>query len=446
MTDLGEALGRDGCASVTMGFGLPSRSLVERLATEAKSLAPWLSETRRAFHRQPELGWREIETTRRIAKELANCGYGVVAGRDLLRDSIRLGISKSARPGDGDTGCLAVFDGGRPGPTVCLRVDIDALPIEEAVSDHRAAAEGWASTEKGVMHACGHDGHIAIGLGVARVLRPFLKAATGKFLLLFQPAEEGGRGARAIVDAGWMADVDLLIAVHIGLGVPSGTIAIGVDGFLATRKFWVELSGRPAHAGKAPETGRNALIAACQTVLGLHSLAQSGQAGVRVNVGILTAGISLNIVPDRAIFEFEIRAAETSVLNELDERCRRLIAATATAHDVGSRIEIRGEASNWRNPEDVVAWATEVNRLSGAFAKSIDGHLFGASEDATLLANAVKARGGTAGIFVLGADLADGHHTPHFDFDERVLQAGTFFLTALIGSALACGNGRKAHP
>jgi aminobenzoyl-glutamate utilization protein A len=114
-----------------------------------------------------------------------------------------------------------------------------------------------------------------------------------------------------------------------------------------------------------------------------------------------------------------------------------MIAATAAAHEVESRIELRGEASNWRNPDDVVAWAAEVNRVSGAFARSIDDHMFGASEDATLLANAVTARGGAAGIFVLGADLADGHHTPHFDFDEGVLSAGALFMAALIGAALS---------
>lgn len=418
-------------------FALPSRSLVERLAAETASLTPRLSETRRAFHRRPELGWREIETTRHIAGELADCGYEVIAGRDMLRNAARLGMSASPIAGEGDTGCIAVFDCGRPGPTICLRVDIDALPIREAQANHRPAAEGWAFGEDGVMHACGHDGHIAIGLGVARVLRPLLGGGSGKFQLLFQPAEEGGRGARAVVEAGWMADVDLLLALHIGLGVPSGTVAVGVDGFLATRKFSVGFLGRPAHAGKAPEAGRNALIAACQTVLGLHSLAQSGQAGIRVNVGTLSAGTSLNIVPERATFEFEIRAAETPALAELDERCRRMIAATATAHEMECRIELRGEASSWRNPDDIATWAADVNRLSGAFAKSLDSHLFGASEDATLLANAVSARGGRAAIFVLGADLADGHHTPHFDFDERVLPAGTLFLSALIGAALS---------
>jgi len=278
-------------------------ALSDRLRAECDILRPWLVDTRRQYHQHPELGWREFETTRHIVASLQNDGYAVVAGRDMLGDVARLGLSGNLVSGEGDTGCIATLDSGRPGPVVCLRVDIDALPIREAKSDHRPAAEGFVSVNEAAMHACGHDGHIAIGLGVAKLVRPYLGEARGKLRILFQPAEEGGRGARAVVDAGWMADVDLLIAIHVGLGVPTGTVALGVDGFLATRKFAVTLTGSAAHAGKSPQDGRNALLAACQTALGLHSLAQSSAPDVRVNVGVMHAGRSLNIVPDEAVLE-----------------------------------------------------------------------------------------------------------------------------------------------
>jgi aminobenzoyl-glutamate utilization protein A len=386
------------------------------------------------------LGWREIETTRRIAAELTSLGYEVVVGGEMLRGAPRLGMSSRPVSGEGDTGCVAVFDSGRPGPTVCLRVDIDALPIQEASADHRPASEGWASTAPSVMHACGHDGHITIGLGVARTLQPLLGDAAGKILILFQPAEEGGRGARAVVEAGWMADVDLLLAIHIGLGVPSGSLALDVDGFLATRKFVVQFSGRAAHAGKSPEQGRNALLAACQAALGLHNLAQSSEPGIRVNVGTLHAGKTLNVVPDEAVLEFEIRAAEMPALQMLDMRCRRMIEASAAAYEVTTSMDLRGEASDWRNPSKIVDWAKSANSEMGAFPKVLDTHSFGASEDATLLASAVAARGGSAGIFVLGSDIADGHHTPNFDFDETVLERGTLLLSGLIAAALSIGR------
>src|SRR5690606_23736524 len=101
-------------------------------------------------------------TTRRIVAELEALGYTVVTGRDMLGNVARLGLSRDRVDGEGDTGCIASFDSGQPGPTVCLRVDIDALPISEAKSDHRPAAEGFASVDDTAMHACGHDGHIAI--------------------------------------------------------------------------------------------------------------------------------------------------------------------------------------------------------------------------------------------------------------------------------------------
>jgi aminobenzoyl-glutamate utilization protein A len=426
-------------------FAQPGPALVDRLKRDVHALSPWLVRTRREFHAHPELGWCETETTRRIASELTALGYKVVVGGEMLRGASRLGMSTRPIPGEGDTGCMAVFDSGRAGPTVCLRVDIDALPINEARSGHRPASEGFASAMPSVMHACGHDGHIAIGLGVARILLPLLGDAAGKLLILFQPAEEGGRGARAVVEAGWMADVDLFVAIHIGLGVPSGSLALDVGGFLATRKFTVRFSGLAAHAGKSPEQGRNALLAACQAALGLHSLAQSGEPGVRVNVGTLHAGKTLNVVPDEAVLEFEIRAAEMPALELLDMRCRRMIEASAGAYEVTTGIELRGEASDWRNPPTIVDWAKSANSKLGAFANVLDAHSFGASEDATLLASAVADRGGIAGIFVLGADIADGHHTPHFDFDETVLAGGTFLLSGLIAAALSTGKQASAQ-
>lgn len=413
------------------------QSKAARLRREAKALSGWLIRTRRDFHAHPELGWREIETTHRIAADLAGLGYKVVAGRDMLGKATRLGMSREPIPGEGDTGCVAVFDSGRPGPTICLRVDIDALPILEANDGHRPAAQGWASTAPSVMHACGHDGHIVIGLGVARLLRPFLGAARGKLLILFQPAEEGGRGARAVVEAGWMADVDLLLAVHIGLGVPSGSLALDVDGFLATRKFTARFAGHAAHAGKAPEEGRNALLTACQATLGLHGLAQSSEPGIRVNVGTLRAGKTLNVVPDEAVLEFEIRAADNPALQRLDSRCRRMVESCAAAYEVTPHVELRGEAVDWRNPPEVVDWANSTNSELGAFPTVLKSHAFGASEDATLLASAVAERGGMAGIFVLGSDIPDGHHTPHFDFDESVLERGVLLMSGLAAAALS---------
>lgn len=414
----------------------PDAVLLSALSEGAAALGPWLVETRRHFHAHPEIGWREIETTARVAAKLEALGYAVVAGRDFLGDVARIGLSEAPIPGEGDTGCIAKFDTGRPGPTVCMRVDIDALPIREAEGNHAPAAGGWASGRAGVMHACGHDGHTAIGLGVARLLRPHLENGAGRLKLLFQPAEEGGRGARAVAEAGWMDDVDVFFAIHLGLGVPSGALAAEVEGFLANRRYTVELTGQASHAGKTPERGRNTLLAACATVPALHALAQSSRPGMRVNVGSLQAGAAVNIVPERAMFDFEMRAGVSGDLDALEKRCRQLIEGTAAAHGVECAMALGGGAESWSNPPDVAAWAARVNAATGAFDRVLPPFFFGASEDATTLAGRVAGRGGQAGIFVMGADLADEHHTPQFDFDEGALQRSVHLSAGLIAQAM----------
>ncbi len=417
-------------------------ALLEQLRTDAAQLQPWLIRRRRQFHQAPELGWQEIETTAQIVRDLTEAGYQVTSGHGFLGEVARAGLSDTPIPGEGDTGCIALYDTGRPGPTVCLRVDIDALPILEATGNHAPAAGGYASARPGIMHACGHDGHAAIGLGTARLLRDHLHSGCGRLKLLFQPAEEGGRGGRAVAEAGWMDDVDLFFAIHLGLGVPSNTAAFSVEGFLANARYRVTLRGQAAHAGKTPEGGRNALLGAAQAVQGLHGLAQSSQPGIRVNVGVLSAGTAVNIVPEQAVFEFEMRAGDSDDLAALDRRCRAMVEGAAMSHGLDCELAPLGGAEAWTNPDAIAAWATEVNAQCGAFDRALPSFFFGASEDATTLARRVAARGGMAGVFVLGADLADDHHTPHFDFDEAALSRSVLLTSSLIAAAM----GMRADP
>jgi aminobenzoyl-glutamate utilization protein A len=410
--------------------------LVDRLRQAALSEEASLIEQRRKFHANPELGWQEIETTRAIVSDLVQIGYEVVSGADFLGGVKKIGMSDAPVPGEGDTGCIAIYDSGKPGPTICMRVDIDALPIHEASGNHAPAAGGFASTKPGVMHACGHDGHAAIGLATARILKPLLSTGRGKLKLLFQPAEEGGRGARSVADAGWMDDVDLFFAIHLGLGVPSDSAAFAVHGLLGNARYDVNLKGRAAHAGKTPEAGRSALLAACQIAQGLHAMAQSSRPGIRVNVGMLRAGSAVNIVPEEAWLTFEMRAQETADLDALNLRCRNFVEATARAHGVECTLSPGGGADGYSNPADIAVWAEDVNKATGAFGNVLPDLFFGASEDAATLANRVVQRGGTGGIFVLGADLADDHHTPNFDIDETALVKSALLCSSLIAAAM----------
>ena len=414
---------------------LPS-DVADSLKRAALAQAPNVTAQRRAFHALPELGWQEVETTATIVADLKDTGYNVVSGPEFLGDTVRMGMSANPIPGEGDTGCIALFDTGRPGPTVCMRVDIDALPITEAGGNHAPFAQGYASRKPGVMHACGHDGHAAIGLATARVIRPYLESGRGRLKLLFQPAEEGGRGGRAVAEAGWMDDVDLFFAIHLGLGVPSDSAAFAVHGILANTRYDVTMTGRASHAGKTPEGGRNALVAACQAVLGLQTMAQSSQPGIRVNVGMMQAGTAVNIVPDEARFTFEMRAQETEDLEALDARCCAFIQSIAQAHGVTCDLSRGGGAAGHSNPATLANWAEGVNSATGAFGTAMPEFFFGASEDAATLARRVHQHGGIGGIFVLGADLADDHHTPNFDFDEGALVKSVLLCGGLIAAAL----------
>ena len=322
-----------------------------------------------------------------------------------------------------------------------VSVSISMLcPSTKHVADHRPASEGWASAAPSVMHACGHDGHIAIGLGVARVLQPFLADAAGKLLILFQPAEEGGRGARAVVEAGWMADVDLFLAIHIGLGVPSGSLALDVDGFLATRKFTVQFSGTGRTCREITGTGPKR---SARRMSGRPRSAQprsvertrhSGQCG----------NIACRQDPERR--------AGRSGSGIRNPRRRNACAAIARhampANDRGQRGRLRSHDQHRTSRRSLELAQPIENCRLGQIGKQTNCALFqtswtptsfGASEDATLLASAVADRGGIAGIFVLGSDITDGHHTPHFDFDETVLARGTLLLSGLIAATMRVG-------
>ena len=410
---------------------------LRELALSARALQPDLEADRRHLHAHPELGWEEAETTAFVAKRLGQLGYTVRIGPDFLGAAPRLGESANAVA---ETGLVAELEGTGPGATVAVRVDLDALPILEASQGHRPAAQDWASRRPGVMHACAHDGHIAIALGVARLIAERAGAFGGRFRLLFQPAEEGTRGARSIVTAGWLRDVDVLLGYHIGMGVPTGTVALGTRGFLATRKYGLRLSGRPAHAGNAPEQGRNALAGACHIVLGLQALAQSSRPGIRLNVGTLQSGTALNVIPETAKLGFELRAGAQPDLDALAERAIAFIEGTARAHGLRHEIDLIGEAADWANPSEVAEWARSVSLGTEVFESRLMDHDFGASEDATLMLRAVADQGGKAGYFVLGSDLAAPHHTSRFDFDENVLWSGAAFVGALALSALGTGD------
>uniref|UniRef100_UPI0028976AFF amidohydrolase n=1 Tax=Pantoea sp. TaxID=69393 RepID=UPI0028976AFF len=323
----------------------------------------------------------------------------------------------------GFCGIVATLETGRPGPVMGFRVDMDALDLNESqAADHLPARDGFVSCNAGMMHACGHDGHTAIGLGLATVLKAMEDQLSGTIKIIFQPAEEGVRGAKSMVEAGVVDDVDLFTAIHLGTGVPAGEIVCGSDSFLATTKLDVEFIGVGAHAGACPEAGRNALLAAAQATLALHNLPQHSGGVARINVGVLQAGSGRNVVADHALMKVETRGADNAINDEVYQQALRVIAGAAAMYGVESQVKLMGAARSCTPTRPWVEFIHQQAEQLSEFASVLDRKAASAgSEDATYMLERVKQRGGQASYVIFGCDLAAGHHNAKFDFDERVM-------------------------
>jgi len=259
----------------------------------AKREQAWI-QTRRDIHRHPELGFTEMRTAALVAERLTKLGFAVRIGPEVMQADSMLGVPNAdtlqsratelrgdnmaapwlnRMPG-GQTGIVAELTRS-DGPISAYRCDMDALPLAEAnEAGHKPADEHYVSERAGVHHACGHDGHTAIGLGFAEWLAATESDWSGTVKLLFQPAEEGGRGALPMADAGVVDDADWFFAAHLGVGLPSRQIATATHGMLNSTKLDVKFTGAPAHAGANPEDGRNALLASATAILNLHAISR----------------------------------------------------------------------------------------------------------------------------------------------------------------------------
>ena len=407
---------------------------------------------RRTLHRYPEPAWCEYYTTSRVVEEIERIGVDDLrAGPELLDGDARMAVPDESELGEfherareagaredvleqcegGFTGALATLDRGA-GPTVALRVDIDALPILESdESTHQPAGSGFRSTNEGYMHACGHDAHAAIGVGVLEAVAD--SDFSGTFKCLFQPAEEVIGGGRAVAESGVLDDVDHLLAVHIGLDHPTGEVVAGVNGFLAVRQFEAEFRGESAHAGGHPASGRDAVQALATAVQNLHAIRRHGDGATRVNAGVVSGGTATNIVPEHATIEGEVRGETTDLMEYMGDRAESVVEHAAGMHECESRMETVAEAPSAESDEEL---ADVVYEAAGDF-EGVDSRLhsapLGGSEDATYLMDRVQRRGGTATYVGIGTDHPGGHHTPTFDVDERSLEIGVDVLSGAIG-------------
>ncbi|HLO04757.1 MAG TPA: amidohydrolase [Symbiobacteriaceae bacterium] len=408
---------------------------------------------RRDLHKHAESGWTEFRTTALLIEALQALGYEVAYGRQIhnpafmaglpepaaLAQHMQRAVEQGANPTlvaameGGMTGCVATLRCGE-GPTIAVRCDIDALDqIETVAPDHLPNQNGFASINPGMMHACGHDGHAVIGLGIARLLMANKAKLRGTIKLIFQPAEEGVRGARSLVEAGIVDDVDYLLGAHLGFEAKeTGLLICGTGGFLATSKLDAHFTGVPAHAGAAPQEGKNAMLAAAAAVLNLHAIARHSKGASRINVGTLQAGTGRNVVPAHATLKLETRGEDSAINAYMQAEAERVLQASAQMWDCGLRIVPQGSAAGAVSDQALSSLVERIAKECPAVQKIQPFGLLGGSEDVTWMMERVQSRGGQATYLMVGSKIAAPHHDSRFDFDEASIGIGVEVITRTI--------------
>ena len=217
----------------------------------------------------------------------------------------------------------------------------------------------------------------------------------------------------------------------------TGSIACDVTGFLATTKYDAVFTGIPAHAGAAPETGKNALLAAACAALNLHAIARHSAGASRINVGKLIAGSGRNVIGDKALIQLETRGASSEINQYMEDEAARVLKAAAAMYDVNVEIKKVGGAAGGSNSPKLAEQLKEYASELGIFNKIVGKCDFGASEDFSYFMEHVQAHGGEAAYMMIGADLAAGHHDSHFNFDEKALSYSAKMLAYSLSKLLS---------
>jgi len=380
------------------------------ITREASKFFDFARQMRRDFHRHPELGFQEVRTAGIVARELNALGLEVTTG-----------VAK--------TGVVGLLAGKHPGPVVLLRFDMDALPIQE-----QTGAE-YASQAPGVMHACGHDGHTAIGLTVARILAARRDELRGVVKFVFQPAEEGLGGAEQMVAEGVLQSPrpDFVLGLHLWNEKPVGWLGISPGPVMAAaEKFTVRIYGKGGH-GALPHQAIDPVLAAAQTITALQSIPSrevSPLASAVVSVTTIHGGDAFNVIPPEVEMRGTLRTFEPEVRAKVLERFEQI--TTKVVEGMGCRVDIRIQSIT-----PAVINDQELTRRVAATARRVAPHLQQESAHRTMgsedMAFFMQDIAGCF-IFVGSANAEKGldalHHHPRFDFDERALFEGAALISA----------------
>ena len=363
---------------------------------------------RRDFHMHPELGFEEHRSAGIVAEQLRVLGY-----------QVQTGIAS--------TGVLGLLKGARPGPVLAARFDMDALPITEENEVE------YASREPGLMHACGHDAHMAIGLGLATLMAQQRDEIAGTLMLIFQPGEEGMNGAEVMVKEGVLADPrpDVFLAAHVWSDSPVGTINVSSGPVMAAAERWAcTVTGKGGH-GALPHQTIDPIVAAAQIIGVLQTIVSrnvSPQETAVVTVGAIQGGDAFNVIPAQVTMSGTIRTYNPNVREMVIRRVREVVEKTAAACGAQANLNIE-------QLTPAVINDAEIAQIVHSAAETLVGadHVFSGertmgSEDAAYFMEQVPGCYFFLGAGPPGQEAPAPHHNPRFDIDEAVLSIGVAIL------------------
>ncbi|MCB9134168.1 MAG: amidohydrolase [Anaerolineales bacterium] len=391
--------------------------------SEAQTLFPYTQTLRRDFHQHPELGFQEVRTAGIVARELRDLGLEVSTGI-------------------AETGVVAIIEGGghradgTPGPVALLRFDMDALPI------HEETGAPYASQTPGVMHACGHDGHTAIGLTVAKMLHAHRDELAGTVKLVFQPAEEGLGGAARMVKEGVLSNPrpDMSFALHLWNDKPFGWLGITPGpAMAASGRFQITVTGSGGH-GAAPHTTRDPIIAATQIITAFQTIVARNVPPLDsavVSVTAIEAGEAFNVIPSTATMKGTFRTYRPAVHGLLKERMKKIAVGIAEAMGCSTEIEFWEITPTVDNDPTLTAKIQAIAaRLFPDAVIDPEERTMG-SEDMAYMMQDVPGC-----YFFIGSNNAEAHlnaphHHPKFDFDERTLSRAAGMMATVAAEFLS---------
>lgn len=401
----------------------------ENIDQAAAEVQPQVVEWRRWFHQNPELSNREFNTSARVAQILEEMGLEPLTGI-------------------AHTGVVAMIEGGKPGPLVAIRADMDGLPVTEQTGlpfASRARTE-YNGQETGVMHACGHDAHMAMALGAAKVLNEMKDELAGSVMLIFQPSEEGAPvgekgGAKLMLEEGLFSEQvpEAVFGIHIGLGAPPGEFTTKPGPLMASADRWsMKVIGRQTH-GARPWGGVDPIVVSSQIIMAFQTIA-SRQLDVTkapsiISVGRIQGGIRNNVIPDFVEMEGTIRAfdpAMRSYIHEAMERTARSIAESAMAR-VEFQVDPRGTPAVINDPALTERMYPVVQRVSGE-TPMLRMQPQTVAEDFSRYGEVTPSMFVFLGTLPEGVDPANApsNHSPFFDINEDDLEQGVRLFGQLV--------------